>query len=207
MPRERGVGETGGVASLGVGETETLAIEDQFRVIDEGHAVGVGEVLGALADEVDVGAFLEDETRGVDGIAEALDAGDASGFHATAVHEERIELDASVGREEAAIASVEGGIVFKDGNSGFDGIEGGAAPGKDFVTELERVADSCFMVRSSVRGDGPGSAVNEEGGVVRGWLGRHREHRSAWGRRKLCAVRRRGRRCEGAGWCQEARGM
>jgi hypothetical protein len=50
-----------------------LAVEDEFRVVDEGDAMGLGELLGARSDEVDVGAVFEDEAGGLDGIAEALD--------------------------------------------------------------------------------------------------------------------------------------
>ncbi len=38
-----------------------------------------GEGFGAGADEVDVGAFVEDEAGGLDGVAEAFDAGYAAG--------------------------------------------------------------------------------------------------------------------------------
>ena len=114
-------------------------MEDEFGVVDEGHAVGAGELLGAFADEVDVRGFFEDEAGGLDGVAEALDAGDAAGFHAAAVHEECVELDAAVGGEEAAAAGVEGGVVFEDGDGGFDGIEGRAAAREDTIAGFECV--------------------------------------------------------------------
>jgi len=106
------VAEAGGLTGLGVGEARDFAGEDQLAVVDEGHAVSGGEAFRAFTDEVDVGRLLEDEAGGLDGIAEALDAGDAAGFHAAAVHEEGVELDAAVGGEEAAAAGVEGGVVF-----------------------------------------------------------------------------------------------
>ena len=79
--------KAGGFAELGLGEAFTFAVEDQFRIVDEGHAVGVGELLRAGADEIDVRALFKDEAGGLDGIAEAFDTGHAAGFHAAAVHE------------------------------------------------------------------------------------------------------------------------
>jgi hypothetical protein len=49
------VGEACGVALLGEGEAGAFAIEDEFAVVDEGHAVGGGEALSAFSNEVDVG--------------------------------------------------------------------------------------------------------------------------------------------------------
>jgi len=123
------VGQSGGLADLGMGEALAFAVEDEFGVVDEGHAVSLGELLCAVADEVDVGTLLKDQARGLDGVAEALDAGNTAGLHAAAVHEQGIHLDAAIGGEEAAPAGIEGGVVFKDGNGGFNGIEGGTATG------------------------------------------------------------------------------
>jgi hypothetical protein len=116
------------------------------------------------------GTFFEDEAGGLDGVAEALDAGDAAGFHAAAVHEEGVELDAAVGGEEAAAAGVEGGVVFKDGDGGFNGVDGGAAEGEDAVAGFEGVADAGLVGGCGVGGDGPGAAVDEEDGVVSGFF-------------------------------------
>jgi len=121
------VGEAGGFAGLGVAEAFALAVEDQLGVVNEDHAVGVGKLLGAGADEVDVGAFFQDEAGGLDGVAKAFNAGHAAGLHAASVHEEGVKLDSAVRGEEAAAAGIEGGIVFKDGDGGFDGVEGGTA--------------------------------------------------------------------------------
>src|ERR1700723_10293 len=123
MAGEGVIGEAGGVAGFCIGETDALAVEDQFGVVDEGHAVRVRELLSAGADEEDVGTFLEDEARCVNGIAKVLDASDAAGFHPTAVHEQSVELYAAVGGEEATATGVKGGVFFKDGNSCFDSVE------------------------------------------------------------------------------------
>ncbi len=133
-----------------------------------------GEVLRAFADEVDMLAFFEDEAGGLDGVAEALDAGDAAGFHAAAVHEEGVELDAAVGGEEAAAAGIEGGIVFKDGDGGFDGVDGGAAEGEDGVAGFESAADAGLVGCGGIRRGWP-MRRHERGGLDRVWLGWSRD--------------------------------
>ena len=170
---EGGIGEASGFAGFGVGETLTFAVEDEFRVVDELHAVGGGELLRARTDEVDMRTLLKDETRGVDRIAKPLDAGNTTGFHAAAVHQESVELNAAVGGEEAAAAGVEGRIVFEDGNRGFDGVDGSAAAGKHLVADFEGATYAGFVGGGRVGGNGPGSSMNEQGGVMGGRLGRH----------------------------------
>jgi hypothetical protein len=163
-----------------MGEALTLAVEDQFGVVDEGHAVGVGELLGAGADEVDVRAFFEDQAGGLNGVAEALDTGHAASLHAAAVHEEGVELDAAVGGEKAAAAGVEGGVVFEDGDGGFDGIEGRAAAREDGIAGFKGVADTGFVSGSGVGGDGPCAAVDEESGSVDGGKSSPEYRRAFW---------------------------
>ena len=166
-----GVIESGGLAGLGVGEALALAIEDEVGVFNEGHAVCVSELLSAGADEVDVLTFFKNQAGGLDGIAEVLDTGDAAGAHAAAVHEEGVELDAAVGGEEAAAAGVEGGVVFKDGDGGFNGVKGGTGPGEDGVSGLKSGKDASLVGLGSVSGDGPCAPVNEEDGGVGGRSG------------------------------------
>jgi len=154
-----------------VGEALALAVEDQLGVVDEGHAVGVGKVLGAGAYEVNMRTSFEDQASGLNGVAKALDAGYAAGLHATAVHEEGVELDAAVGGEKAAAAGIEGGVVFEDGDGGFDGVEGGCAAGEKGVAGFEGAADAGFMSGSGVGGDGPCATMNDESGRVGGGRG------------------------------------
>jgi hypothetical protein len=151
-----------------MGEALALAVENEFGVRDEGHAVGVGKLLCSVTDEVDVRTFFEDEACGLNGIAEVLDAGHAASLHAAAVHEESIELDAAVGGEKAAAASVEGGVVFEDGDGGFDGVESRRAAGEKSVTGFESLADTGQVSGSSVGGNGPCATVNEESWGVGG---------------------------------------
>ena len=170
---EGDVGEAGGLATLGEGEAGDFAGEDEFAVGDEGHTVGGGEALSAFSNKVDVWRLLQDEAGGVDGVAEAFDAGYAAGFHAAAIHEERVELDAAVGGEKAAAACVKCGVILKDSDSGLNGVEGGAAAGEDGVSGFEGAADAGLVGFGSVGGDGPCSAVNEKDGVADGlrWHG------------------------------------
>ena len=149
-------------------EALALAVEDEFGVVDEGHAVGVGEVLGSFTYEVDVRTFFEDQACGLNGIAQALDAGHAAGLHASAVHEEGVELDTAIGGKKAAAAGVEGGVVLKDGDGGFDGVKGGCAAREKRVTGFESLADTGQVSGSSINGDGPCATMNEESRGVSG---------------------------------------
>jgi len=115
--------------------------------------------------------LFKNESGGADGVAEAFDAGDAAGFHATAIHEKGVKLDAAVGGEEAAAAGVEGGIVLEDGDGGFDGVEGGPAESEAGVAGFEGIADAGLVRGGGIGRDGPGAAVDEEDGIVHGWGG------------------------------------
>ena len=160
--------EAGGLAGLGVAQALDFAVEDEFGIVDEGHAVGGGKALRAFSDEIDVLALFEDEAGGLDGVAKALDAGYAAGFHAAAIHEQGVELDAAVGGEEGAAAGVEGGIVFKNGNGGLYGVDGGTASAEDGVSGFKGGSNSGLMGGSGVGWDGPCAPVDEEGGIVCG---------------------------------------
>src|SRR5579859_8239305 len=151
----------------------TLAVEDQFTVVDELDAVLGGEGFCAGADEVDVRAFVEDEAGGLDGVAEVFDAGYAAGAQGGSVHEEGVELNATLAGEEAAPAGVEGGVVFEDGDGGFYGVGGAAAFFEDGVAGSEGLGDAALVVFGHLRGDGPSAAVDDEGRDS-GWgLGGH----------------------------------
>jgi hypothetical protein len=128
----------------------------------------VGKLLSAGAYKVNVGALFEDEAGGLDGIAEALDAGHAASFHAAAVHEESIELDAPVGGEKAAASGVEGGIVFENANGCLDGIQCRPAERKNGVAGFKRVANAGLVGGCRFWGDGPGATVDQKNGSVAG---------------------------------------
>jgi hypothetical protein len=159
---EGGVGESGSEAGLGLFETGALAVKDEFAVVDESHAVAGGESFCTLADEIDVRTLVEYEAGSLDGIAKALDAGDAAGAKGSAVHEEGVKLDPAIGGEEAAAAGVKGGVVFEDGYSSFNCVRGRASPAEDGVTGFECALYAAQVVVGHFGRDGPGSAVDEE---------------------------------------------
>jgi len=136
----------------------------------------LGKGFRSWTDEVDVGTFVEDEAGGLDGIADALDAGDAAGAKGGAVHDKGVELDAAVASEEGAAAGVEGGVVFEGGDGGLDGVECGAAVVEDAPALLEGIEDALLVGIEEVRGDVPGAAVDEEDGRTGGRWGRRTGH-------------------------------
>ena len=170
---EGGVGVAGGFGLLEGYEAVALAGDDELGVVDERHAVLGGEEFGAGADEVDVGGLLEDEAGGLDGVAQALDAGDAAGAEVGTVHEKGVELDAAVAGEEGAAAGVEGVVVFHEGDGGFDGIDGGAAAGERRPAGGEGGGDAAFVGGYGVVGHGPGATVDEQDGLRWGLRTRH----------------------------------
>ena len=128
-----------------------------------------GEVLGVLADEVDVGTLLEHQTRGLDGIAQPLDAGHATGAHGSAhsaIHEQCVELHVAIAREEGAAAGVEGLVVLEDGDGGLDRVDRGGAALEQRVAGEERTANAEGVGFDGVVGDGPGAAMNEKDGLI-----------------------------------------
>ena len=85
-----GAGCGGGACAqflLRVGQVTAFAIDDQFGIIDEGHAVFRSEGLRAGADEINVRTQIQDQTRGMNGIAEALDTGHTAGAQGGAIHQ------------------------------------------------------------------------------------------------------------------------
>jgi hypothetical protein len=156
------VGEAGCLPRLCASEALPFAIEDQLAVLDKGNAVGSREFFCSGTDEVDVGTLFENDSRGFDWIAEALDAGHAAGLHTAAIHEQRVELHAAIGGEEAAEARVEGGIVFKHDDGGFDCIKGGSAPRKDGITGHKSVADAGFVCGPVSLRNRPCAAVDKQ---------------------------------------------
>jgi hypothetical protein len=97
-----------------------------------------------------------------------FDAGNASGFHAAAIHQQRVELDAPIGGEEAASPSIERGVILEHDNSRLDRIECGASMGEDRVSGFQGLADAVLM-RGLVRWrNGPGAPMNQESRNARG---------------------------------------
>jgi hypothetical protein len=136
--------------------------------------MGLGKLLGSSSDEIDVLAVFEDQAGGLNGIAKSFDAGHAASLHAATVHEKGVKLDAPVRGEKAAPAGVESGVVFEDGDRGFDRIDGRSATGKNGIAGFKRFADTGLMGGSRVGGDGPCASVYEQSGSVVGRRG-HRD--------------------------------
>lgn len=124
--------------------------------------MGCCEFFRPGAYEVHVRTLFENNPRGFDWIAKALDAGHTTGFHPHAIHEQRIKLDAAIGCEKAAVARVEGGIVFKRCDSGFDRIKGRSTPREDGITGGESVADAGFVGGLVSIRNSPGAAMHEQ---------------------------------------------
>ena len=122
-----------------------------------------GELLGALRDEHHVGRFFEDGARGLDGIFDAAEAGDRTGFECGGVHDDGVALDVAIEIEVRAVAGVEDGIVFEDGDGGFDGVEGVAAVEENVVASMKSAKATGLAGFDGVVGDVPGAAVNDEG--------------------------------------------
>src|SRR5580692_326860 len=105
-------------------EAFEFAGDNELGIFAESHAVGGGKGFGSGADEINMRTFFQHQPGGLDGIVEALDAGDASGTKSVTFHNEGVELDATVRGEEAAAAGVEGDVLFHDGDGGLDGFDG-----------------------------------------------------------------------------------
>jgi hypothetical protein len=113
-----------------------------------------------------MGALFEDQAGGLDGIAQALDTGHATGLHAAAVHEQSVKLNAAIGSKKAATARIESRIVFKNGDCCFNGVKGGTAARKNRVASFQSAAYAGFVSGCRVGGDSPCAAMNQESGNV-----------------------------------------
>ncbi len=167
--REGLIGQPGALLVLRLGQTHPFTIEHQFGVIDQRHALLGGEVLRIAADEVDMRALLEHETRGMDGIAQPLDAGHAAGAHGArhaAIHQQRVELDFAVARKKGAPAGIEGLVVLKHSDRGLDCIDRGGAALQQRIAGEQCAADAEGVGFDGVIGDGPRAAMNEKDRLI-----------------------------------------
>jgi hypothetical protein len=64
--------------------------------------------------------------------------------------------------EMRAIAGVEDGIVFKNDDGGFNGVEGVAASGEDVPADLQGAAAPSLAGFDGVIGNVPGATVDDE---------------------------------------------
>ena len=137
---KRVVAQAGGLTKFGMSEAQAFAVENQLGVIDEGHAAGMGKLLSTGGHEIDVRTLFKNQARGLNRVAEALDAGHAASFHATTIHEESVELNAPVRGQETAAAGVEGGVIFENGDGRLHAIESRPTASKNGVACFKRAA-------------------------------------------------------------------
>ena len=107
-------------------------------------------------------AVAQNFAGGADGIAQALDAADASGAQSGAVHNERVELDFSFTIQKAAASGVEGLVVFHDDNGLLDGVKRRTAVLEHAPSRGQRVVDASDVGVDHGVGHGPGAAVNDQ---------------------------------------------
>lgn len=153
----------------GVRIAETTAPGDAFAFMNQifgwtkFDAVLVGEFFRAAGDQHHVLTVFQDCARQADGIVNMFDCGDCAGFQRVAIHQDRVELHVAFAIQVRAISGVERGVVFQNHNSGFDGVNRGAAGGKNFPSGFERALDSGAAGFHRFVGDVPGAAVNDQG--------------------------------------------
>ena len=94
-------------------------------------AVLRSKALGAFGDQHHVRTFFKNGAGQADGIPDAMQASDRTRAKSRRVHHDRIAFNLTVEIEMRAIAGVEDGIVFKNDDGGFDGVEGVATSGED----------------------------------------------------------------------------
>jgi hypothetical protein len=111
-----------------------------------------------------VGRFFEDGAGGLNGIFDAAKAGDRAAFESGGVHDDGVAFDETVEIEVGAEAGVEDGIIFEDGDGGFDGVEGVAAIGENGPAGVNGAETARLAGVDGVVGDVPGTTVDDERG-------------------------------------------
>ena len=162
------VGQAGRLSGLRVGKPFAFTFQNELTIRDEGHAMRGCEGLRSLSNDVDMGTLFKNEASGLNGISQVFDAGDTAGLHAASIHQEGVELHATIGGKEATAACVEGGIIFEYCDGGLDGIKGRTVLSQDVEASAESAADSVEMSRCVGGGNGPSSTVNQQ---RRNWRG------------------------------------
>lgn len=151
-----------------------LGVTDEIRGIAESDAVVFGEAFSAFADEHHVRAVFEDGAGEADGIADALKSSDGTGTKSRAVHDDGVAFDAAIEIEMRTEASVENGIVFENEDGGFDGVQSGAAAGKNGPAGCESAAAAGLAGVNGFIRNVPGTAVDDEGRLHREENGKER---------------------------------
>jgi len=139
-----------------------LSGRDEVWRIAKGDAVLRSKALGAFGDQHHVRAFFENGAGQADGILDAVQTSDGTGAKSGRVHHDRIAFDLTVEIEMRAIAGVEDGIVFKNDDGGFNGVEGVAASGEDVPADLQGAAAPSLAGFDGVIGNVSGATVDDE---------------------------------------------
>ena len=130
-----------------------------------------GEVIGAGADQHDVGRLLHHRAGERDRMARALHIGNRAGPHGLAIHDRRIELVGAIRRKNRATAGVEERIIFEELDGGFDSIERRATLIEHVGSGGERLLDPGAIVSLGFGGhrgarNHSGAAVKHQGPLV-----------------------------------------
>src|SRR4029077_5480642 len=104
-----------------------LAVDDEILRREQRHPVFGGEFFGAGSDEHHMLAFLEDEAGEANWVAHAFDGCYCAGFQRRSVHDNSVELNASLAIQMRADTGVEGRVVLKNHDGSFYGVERSAA--------------------------------------------------------------------------------
>ncbi len=110
-------------------------------------------------------ALVEHQPRRLDGVGQALHAGNASGAQVFPVHQQCVELHASVARQKRAATRIEGLVVFHNRDRSLDRRDRAAALFEYRIASIERAGDPALMGADFVVRHGPGAAVNQKDGL------------------------------------------
>ncbi len=135
---------------------------DEFFRFAEGHAVIFGKFFRAFSDEHHVTAMLINGASGANGIFDALQTSSGAAAKRSTVHHDGVTFDFAFGVEMRAEAGIEHGSIFENGDGGLDGVERGAAAGKDLPTFAEGFETALLAGVDGIVGNVPSTAVKDE---------------------------------------------
>src|SRR5579864_3152254 len=107
-------------------------------------------------------ARFENLARETNGILDAFDGGNGASLEAGSVHDDGIELNATVAIEMRASAGVECHVVFEDNDGGFDRVHGRTTAREDFAAGFESLANSRAAIGNRGGGNVPCAAMNNQ---------------------------------------------
>ena len=113
-------------------------------------------------DEINMGALVQNQSCGLDRIADALHASDPPSAQRRTIHHQGVQLHPPVPRQERSSPGIEGGIVLHGSDGCLDRIERGAAPFEDAPAFLKCVENALLVSIEKVGGDVPGAAMDQK---------------------------------------------